>query len=44
MSLVGFKVARMWRERREGQVRLEEGDAEGAMRGKLPTPVTQEKV
>ncbi|BGP10586.1 hypothetical protein JCM10049v2_006478 [Rhodotorula toruloides] len=43
MALVGKEVVRLWRERREGRVRLEEGEAEEGRREELPGPVTQEK-
>ncbi|CDR45637.1 hypothetical protein NBRC10512_003782 [Rhodotorula toruloides] len=40
MALVGREVVRMWREMREGRVRLDE---EEDRREELPAPVTQEK-
>ncbi|BGP34577.1 hypothetical protein JCM10296v2_006399 [Rhodotorula toruloides] len=43
MALVGKEVVRLWRERREGRVRLEEGEAEEGRREQLPAPVKQEK-
>ncbi|BGP26908.1 hypothetical protein Rt10032_c20g6369 [Rhodotorula toruloides] len=41
MIFVSMTLARIWREKRTGQLRLEEGGAEES--GELPAPVTQEK-
>ncbi|BGP72996.1 hypothetical protein NBRC10513v2_006400 [Rhodotorula toruloides] len=40
MALVGKEVVRLWRERREGRVRLDEEEESSEQ---LPAPVTQEK-